>query len=70
MRSLLDLSQAKVPHELNFHVASNTTLSGDAQGSARSARIAGDVCLKIDRRLHLQFDHLAVTPAALHQLAM
>ena len=70
MRSLLDLSRAKVLHELDPHVELNDMFSSDPRGSARLAWFAGDVRLEIDRRLHLQFDHLAVTPAALHQLAV
>ena len=70
MRSLLNLTRAKILHELDHPIESNDLFSGDPQGSARSARFGGDVGFEIHCRLHLQFDHLAVTPAALHQLAV
>ncbi len=70
MRGRHDLSWAKVLHKLDSHVDLNDMFSGDPQGSAQSARFAGDVRFQIHRRLYLQFDHLAVTPAALHQLAV
>ena len=50
--------------------AVNGGFSGDPQGSTWLEPFARDVRGRIQRWADLQFDHLVVAPAALHQLLM